>query len=394
MTAKSSIKILKKLIENSPRGKEATAAQSLLNEYEDCKQKLSEIDEDKLVLEWNLIEDSFDDAVKVSSKLEYINLLKHCRQIALLNIHALSLFVQDLDREEVLRHISNKFWIEQHEILSRWAWMTRQKEEIKKKRSKRKIISFNHLYLCKVGRRKRRKNLDREFETFRLFLPGYCKDTATEYLFYEKPCNDPPDFVAVDKQGNKIGIEITEAPLEESGLQTKKREEVVRKLAEDFSGLNCTIESIASNDQPNWSELRKNYEELKSWICQIFRLKKYKTFCNSDLGIRVSVRKYEPGSNSSIAGYRSSSNIDEHKASKAICKAITEKIKKGNKKLEKGITPKIKSCILVIYENTDLTIVDKKLVVDLVSENLEAQWQNLYEGVWLVIKECVFKICG
>lgn len=380
MTAKSSIEILQALIKNPPQYKEdeAVAAEILLNEYEDCKQKLSEFDEDKLVSEWNLIEDSFDDAVKVSSKLEYINQLKHCRQVTLLNIHALSLFVQNLDREEVLRHISNKLWIEQHEIVTRWAWMTSQKEDRKKKRSKRKITSFNHLYLCKVGRRVRRETLDREFETFRLFLPGYCEDTETEYWFYEKPCNDPPDFVAADKQGNKIGIEITEAPLEESGLQAKKREEVVRKLAEDFSGINCTIESISFNDQIGWSSLLKNYEELKSWIYQISRLKKDKTFRKSDLGVRVSIRKYEPGSNSSIlTGYQSSSNIDEHKASKAICKAM-------KKKVEKNSTPKIKPCILVIYENTGLTIVNKRLVADLVSENLEAPWQRLYEEVWLV----------
>lgn len=389
MTAKSSVEILQELIKNPSQEKEDEAAQSLLNEYEGCKQKLSEFDEDKLVSEWNLIEDSFDDAVKVSSKLEYINQLKRCCQVALLNIHALSLFVQNLDREEVLRYISNKHWIKRHEILTRWAWMTSQKEEIQKGKS------FNHPYLCKVGRRERRKTLDREFEIFRLFLPGYCKDTATKYWFYEKPCDDPPDFVAVDKQGNKIGIEITEAPLEESGLQAKKREEVVEKFAEDFPGLNCTIKPIASNDQIDWSSLLKNYEEFKSWIYQISRLKRYEIFHNFDLGIRMSVRKYEPGSNRSIlTGYSSSGNRDEHKTSEAICKAIERKVEKENKKSEKDITLKIKPCILVIYENTGLMIVDKRLVADLVSENLEAQWQNLYEGVWLVMKKYVFKICG
>ncbi|MXZ08789.1 MAG: hypothetical protein F4Y79_05025, partial [Gemmatimonadetes bacterium] len=134
MTATSSVEILQDLIKNPPQDKEdeAVATQRLLNEYEDCNQELSEFDEAKRVLE-----------------LDSIRWLKHCRQIALLNIHALSLFVQNLDREVVLRHISHKPWIERHEIITRWAWMTRQKEEIKKK-SKRKIISFNHLYLCKV----------------------------------------------------------------------------------------------------------------------------------------------------------------------------------------------------------------------------------------------------
>ncbi len=384
MTATSSVEILQDLIKNPPQDKEdeAVAAQSLLNEYEGCKQKLSEFDEDKLVSEWNLIEDSCDDAVKISSKLEYINQLKRCCRVALLNIPALSLFVQDLDREEVLQHISNKPWIEQHEILTRWAWMKYQKEEIQKGET------FNHPYLCKVGGRVGRENLDREFYTFLLFLPGYCKDTATEYLCYKKPCNDPPDFVAVDKQGNKIGIEITEAPLEESNKQEKEGEIVRQKLKEDFPGLNCTIEPISFNDQVGWSSLLKNYEELKSWICQISRLKKYETFRNSDLGIRVSVRKYALGSNSLIlTGYRSSRDIDEHKASEAICKAIERKV-------EKNSTPKTKPCILVIYENTGLTIADKRLVADLVSENLKVQWHNLYEGVWLVIQDYVFRICG
>lgn len=378
MTEKSSIKILQKLIENSPRGKEATAARSLLNEYEDCKQKLSEFDEDKLVLEWDLIEDSCDDAVKISSKLEYINQLKRCCQVALLNIRALSLFVQGLDREEVLQHISNKPWIEQHEILTRWGWMTSQKDEIQKGKT------FNHPYLCKVGSRVGRETLDREFYTFLSFLPGYCKDIETEYFFCEKPCNDPPDFVVVDKQNNKIGIEVTEAPLEESNKQEKQGEIVRQKLKENFPGLNCTIEPIASNDQIGWSNLLKNYEELKSWICQISRLKKYETFRNSDLGIWVSVRKCTSGSNSLIStGYSSSGNRDEHKTSEAICKAIERKVERENKKLEKGIPPKI-PCILVIYENTNLLIADKRLVADLIAENLEAQWQRLYEEVWLV----------
>ena len=340
MTATSSVEILQALIKNPPQDKEdeAVAAEVLVNDYY-----------------------SFQDT--------------------LFSIQALSLFVQDLDREEVLRHISHKLWIERHEILTRWAWMISQKEEIENG------TPFNCPYLCKVDRRVGRKTLDREFYSFLSFLPGYCEYTKKEYLFYEKlqPPNDPPDFVAIDKQGNKIGIEITEAPLNEKSSYQEKQEEIVRqKLEEDFSGLNCTIEPIASDDQIDWSSLLKNYEELKNWICQISR----QTFYNPNLGIRVSVRKYEPRSNSLIlTGYSSSGNRDEHKASKAICKAIERKV-------EKNSTPKTKPCILVIYENTGLMIVDERLVADLVSENLEAQWQNLYEGVWLVIKGYIFKICG
>ena len=255
--------------------------------------------------------------------------------------------------------------------------MTSQKEEIKKKRSRRKITSFNHLYLCQVGRKVRRKTLDREFDIFRLFLPGYCEDTETEYWFYEKPCDDPPDFVAADKQGNKIGIEITEAPLNKwSSYQEKQGEIVKQKLEEDFPGVPITIDV---DDQSNWSELLKNYEELKG------RLDKGEGFCNYNFKIRTRAKSK---SSRIITGMpRSFGNTVEHKASKAICKAIQKKVKKNS-------TPKIKPCILVIYENTDLMIVDKRLVADLVSENLEVRWQNLYEGVWLVMKKCVFKICG
>ena len=106
MTEKDSIEILQELIKNPPQDKEneAAAAQSLLNEYEGCKQKLSEFDEDKLVSEWNLIEDSCDDAVKISSKLEYINQLKRCCQVALLNIHALSLLNLGLNKMRFSRY--------------------------------------------------------------------------------------------------------------------------------------------------------------------------------------------------------------------------------------------------------------------------------------------------
>ncbi|MCY3870302.1 MAG: hypothetical protein OXG87_12145 [Gemmatimonadetes bacterium] len=341
MTATSSVEILQKLIKNPPEEKEdeAVAAEILVNDFY-----------------------SFQDT--------------------LLNIHALSLFVQGLDREEVLRHISNKSWIEQHEILTRWAWMTSQKEEIQKG------TPFNSPYLCKVDRKVGRKTLDREFYTFRLFLPGYCKDTKTEYLFSEKlqSSNDPPDFVAVDKQNNKIGIEITEAPLNEGSSYQEKQGEIVRqKLEEDFPRLNCIIGTVDGNDQPDWAELLKNYEELSRWVGKISGLDKSKIFHHPHLKIRVRVSILKCSIEIPI-GHRSAGNRDEHKASKAICKAIARKV-------EKNSTPKIKPCILVIYENTDLKIIDKKLVVDLVSENLEAQWQNLYEGVWLVIRGCVFKIC-
>ncbi len=340
MTAKSSVEILQELIKNPPQEKEdeAVAAEIHVNNF-------------------------------------------YGYQDTLFSIHALSFFVQNLDREEVLQHISNKPWIEQHEILTRWAWMTSQKEEIQEEET------FNHLYLCTVGRRVGRETIDREFYTFLLFLPGYCKDTETEYWFYEKPCDDPPDFVVVDKQNNKIGIEITEAPLNEtSSSQLKKREIVVQKLKEDFPGLNCSIGTVDGNDQPDWSGLLNNYEELSRWVGKISGLDKSKVFHNPHLKIRVRMSILECRIEIPLC-HRSYCNRDEHKASEAICKAI-------KKKVEKNRTPRIKPCILVIYENTDLIIENKKLVADLVSENLDAQWQNLYEGVWLVMKKRVFKICG
>ena len=338
---KGSIEILQELIRNPSQDKEdeAVAAEGLVNDYY-----------------------SFQDT--------------------LFSIQALSLFVQDLDREEVLQHILNKPWIEQHEILTRRAWMKYQKEEIENG------TPFNCPYLCKVGRREGRKTLDREFDTFLLFLRSYCEDTETEYWFYQKlqPPKDPPDFVVEDKQGNKIGIEITEAPLnEESSYQAKKREEVLRKLKEDFPRLNCIVGIVDVNDQPDWSDLLNNYEELSRWVGKISGLDKSKIFHNPHLKIRVRMSILECRIEIPL-GHRSYGNRDEHKASEAICKAI-------KKKVEKNSTPKIKPCILVIYENTDLIIENKKLVADLVSENLEAQWQNLYEGVWLVIQDYVFRIC-
>ena len=113
---------------------------------------------------------------------------------------------------------------------------------------------------------------------------------------------------------------------------------------------------------------------------------KSKVFHNPHLKIRVRMSILECRIEIPLC-HRSYCNRDEHKASEAICKAI-------KKKVEKNRTPRIKPCILVIYENTDLIIENKKLVADLVSENLDAQWQNLYEGVWLVMKKRVFKICG
>lgn len=393
MNAGSSIEILQGL-RKRPQEKEdeAAAAQNLLSEYENYQQQLSTIDKDALLSEWDLIKSDksfpnfenpkLEHALKVSSKVSQFEEIEHLLHITLLNIHALSLFVQNLEREQVLQHVSSKPWIEQHEILTRWAWMTIQREEKQKERS------FNHLYLCRVGSRVRRQNLDREFDTFRMFLPHFCGHTEREYLFYQKlqSPNDPPDFVAVDEHRNQIGIEITEAPLDEkSSFEEKQREIVVGKLMEDFKQLKYTL-TIWS--RPTWAELRDNYDKLKEWIAnlisnsQLSLLDEIERFSRSDLKLHVSMSrsKYEfivfDGSGEG-SGQEYYGDIVEQKVSESSCKALFKKVNNSDH-------PKVKPCVLVIYENTSLPAVDYKKVTDLISEKLNFQRRLFYEQVWLV----------
>ena len=367
-------------------------AKNLLNEYEGYRKQLSTFDNDALLSEWNLIknDESFpnfdksklEHALEVSSKVSEFEEIKHLLHVTLLNIHALSFFVRNLEREQVLQHVSSKPWIEQHEILTRWAWMTIQREE------KQRGRSFNHLYLCKVGSRVRRQNLDREFDTFRLFLPYFCMHTKREYLFYQKlqSPNDPPDFVAVDKQKNQIGIEITEAPLnEKSSFEEKQREIVVKKLMKDFKQLKYTL-TIWS--RPTWSKMLYNYDELKEWITtlasssRLSLLDKIEHFSKPDLELYVSMSrsKFEfivfDGSGEG-SGQEYYGNIIERKLGESTCRALSKKVNNSDH-------PKVKPSILVIHENMSLPTVDYKKVTNLVSEKLKIQWQYLYEEVWLV----------
>lgn len=394
MISGSSIEILQEMIKNHPQGQEdeVIAAQSLLGQYEDSERQLRAFDKNTLLSEVDLIKNDenfpnfegskLENAINVLAKASELEELEHLLRDTMLSIYSMSFFVQKLKREQVCQYVSNEPWMEQHEVLTRWAWMTVQRDE------KQKGRSFNHLYLCQVGSRLRRQNLDREFDIFRLFLPHYCRHAKREYLFYQKLTspNDPPDFVAVDKKGNQLGIEITEAPLTEtSSFEQKQREIVVSKLMNDFNQSKCTL-TIWS--RPSWTELLVNYDKLKNWIAtllsspQLFFLDKVKRFSEPDLKVYVTVSKSDlefiafdgsgEGSGAMYCG-----DIIEHKVSESACKAICKKVKDSE-------SPKINPCILVIYENTGLPNIDYKKVAELVSKMLGTQCHPLYEEVWLI----------
>lgn len=302
---------------------------------------------------------------------------------------ALSLFTKRIDRENVLHEFIADNWITKHEVLTRWTWM--QNQEILKKKGE----YFNCLYQCRVGPRNRVNKLDVEFHALLKFLPCYCKQVNNEFLCLNK--GESPDFVVVDNQGNKIGIEITQAHLNNNCIfEEKQRDQFVNALEKELQG---TSFHIVIWRRPAWSSLNKKFPFIKQWLFQ--ELGKISNQISGDkqkyielpsLNFEISVcDKIGPSvicfcDEGTGRGYTDGEVVDL--CTDYMVVTINDKLSKKR--------PDIRPCILVIYLNTGLPLTEfqefQEVKAELTSKIHFQDLQTHFDEVYIYDDNIVVKV--
>jgi hypothetical protein len=170
----------------------------LLRELKELTQA-HEIDE----LEGNALEK----ACEVASELLSIEGIERQIKSDTLSLIALNYLVKGCSGGQIIDELKNESWFFKHEVLTRWSWSSAQKKAAQKGHP------FNRIYLCEVGTSQGRRNLDREFFTYLIFMPHYQQRFQKGYLISKYngvETYTSPDFISVDDDANQLGIEVTE----------------------------------------------------------------------------------------------------------------------------------------------------------------------------------------
>lgn len=240
---------------------------------------------------------------------------------------------------------------------------------------------FDDLYQCEVVPRERRQTVDREFYTLLKFLPEYSTQVGKQHLYLEKNKNDLPDFLVVDSQSNKIGIEVTEAPLSvEYSYERKGKEKFVKILEDQLQ--HCSY-AISIQERPRWSLLNKHSSRIKMWLHEELQRtreslsagrKEYIEF--PSLNFRILVRKSKQPIIFYVSGEGNSKEREENQelCNISICATIDNKLKRPK--------PSVRPCILAIYPNNGLFNIDyqevKSNVASLVGfQNVKAHFEEV-----------------
>lgn len=389
---------LRHLIYENPKGleNESLAASNLLKCFDGLVEELARVNVESLVDEFkglaigrdidSLSRQEIDRACELDSMLDKYNQLEQLRSDAFASLKALSILVQDLERKAVIDIIQPLEWITQHEVLTRWGWMRSQKEKVNKGN-----VKFNHLYECKVGRKRGRQNIDREFHTLLQFIPQYCNQVGQKFLYYEK--GETPDFVVEDNQGRKMGIEVTEGPLNtKSSFEEKEKEAFLDGLEDELQGISCLI-SIW--ERPKWSLLNRHFGDLKTSLASKIRSALPNMIPKEDHFIelyspsfRISLNHFNQflvfdlSGDGTGKGYYG--NQPEILYASAMCDAISNKLSSAK-------APSIRPCILAIHSNTGLPNVDYPMVTSLVAGNIpSSDVSSHFDGIYVtLVGDCV-----
>jgi hypothetical protein len=321
-------------------------------------------------------------ACELTSDLSFAEGLAQSIQKDTLTLIALHYMMKGVSIEQIMADLNEEGWHFKHEILTRWCWSSAQKKATQKGRS------FNRIYLCEVGPRERRQNIDREFFTYLKFMPYYQEHSKKGYLLsrYNGDTQISPDFIAVNEEGYQIGIEVTEATeSERASFETKQEDRLMNELVEEFKDIPCHF-TIWS--RPDWSFLLDNANELKSWlrrICEgkesLIRHHRKDKYYNPKLDLMVS---YKPEKLSSlftdISGNGTGDGYEGNEIEYRIENAVTKRI---SKKLTSP-PPSVKPCLLVIYDNAQLTAADYKRLFEIAINEAGTGFQTHFKEVWLL----------
>jgi len=338
------------------------------------KNEINELDE--------LEGDDLEKACELTSELSDIEQIERKIKSDTLTLIALNYLIKGTSGGKIRDELKKEPWIFRHEVLTRWSWVSAQKSAIQKGRS------FNKPYLCEVGPRERRQNIDREFFTYLKFMPHYQARFQKGYLLQEY-CGEThmsPDFISVNEEGDQIGIEITEATESElHSFEAKQKERLMNELVREFRDHQCHF-TIWS--RPAWSILIEKLDELKSWLKRIcegnekptWHHRKDKYF-HPDLDLMISFKPErlsylftDISGDGNGNGYEG--NEIEYRTERAVSKRRSKKLS--------GPPPSVKPCLLVIYDNAQLPAADYKKIVEIATGRSNTDFQTHFEEIWLL----------
>lgn len=286
------------------------------------------------------------------------------------NLQAIFFLVTQFDRATVRKQMNSLAYLDQHEILTRWMWLSEQHNGINKGER------YEHPYLCRVGNNIKRKTIDREFHTYLVFAKYLSLENDSAFFLLRK--SECPDFVITNETGNEYGLEITEAvPVKELMIERKKCDQLSEKIYKDFLNQNIII---TLQTRPSWSILLKQYNELKEWLDSVIDNGQHElVHHNKELGISVYIQQSNSGfdlldSSGDGSGLPIIGNKNELIITNFIINAIKNKLSKNYKK----------PCILAVYENTEYFDFQFDTVIKLCQETEEIQKQDVFNQIWIV----------
>ena len=163
-------------------------------------------------------------------------ILDHQHSVDLLSleyqIHALSLLIEKPNRNprHIRRALSHMSYTDQHQILTRWAWMQFHYENLTQKHQSKRPFQ------CNLGEFHQWITEDYEYFVLLNFLPHFSKAAKLDYLFEGKPeqLHFAPDFLVKHKR-KTVGIEITIAPEHETfGRNQHYRSRFISHLQQNY----------------------------------------------------------------------------------------------------------------------------------------------------------------
>ena len=321
-------------------------------------------------------------------------------------IHALQLLVESPNAlsKTIQKKTSHLDFIDQHNILTRWAWMSFHYENLNQKHQSK--FPFE----CNLGEFHHWITEDYEYYVLLHFLPHLFNQTKKQYLFFSKPIQKQfaPDFIVSNKR-ERMGIELTIAPEhEEFGRNQHYRSRFIDYISATYQSKDMQISIV---DVSRWFTCIKHKQSICMAIDLCWILKQCNQLIHQTVTFDTTVVTISPIDDHILLTIQDQTNeynitlsikdadtfeliedpevqeitkIDEAYQEEQCCLSIISRIHAKN---EAQFEP---NTILVIWPMNEFDTIDYKKIADrLVKQSI----QTRFKEVWVFTKSnsyCIY----
>ncbi len=322
-------------------------------------------------------------------------------------IHALQLLVKfpTANSKFIQKKINHLDYFDQHNILTRWAWMSFHYENLHEKHKSK--FPFE----CNLGEFHHWITEDYEYFVLLNFLPHLFKQTKKPYLFFSKPMQKQfaPDFIVSHKR-EKMGIELTIAPEhEEFGRNQHYRSRFIDHLIATYQSKELKLSIV---DVSRWAGCIKHKQDICMAIDLCWILKQCNQLIHQTVTFDSTTVSINPIDDHILLTIQDQTNeynitlsiqeapnfeliedpevqqitkVDEAYQEEQCCLSIISRIHAKN---EAQFEP---NTILVIWPMNEFDTIDyKKIAARLVKQDI----QTRFKEVWVFTKNnsyCIYK---